>query len=150
MEPDQPSQPDKQEGTGRSNKGRFAPGTSGNPAGRPPAIPPEVRQRLTEACPDIINNVIQAARGGDLQAARLVLDRIAPVTRSTAAPVYIPELEQATTLSAKAQAIINAIARGECPPDIGATMIQAVGACAKIIEIDELERRLCALEEAAQ
>jgi len=146
MEPQQPNQPDMQEATGRNNKGRFVPGQSGNPAGRPPAMPPELRQRLTEASADIIEGVISAARGGDMQAARLVLERIAPVTRSTAAPVYIPELEQAATLSDKAQAVINAVARGECPPDIGATMIQALGACAKIIEIDELERRLSALE----
>ena len=134
----------------RNNQGRFVPGKIGNPAGRPPAMPPELRQRLTEASAGIIDSVTTAAQSGDIQAARLVLDRIAPVTRSAAAPVFIPELEQATTLSAKAQAIINAIARGECPPDIGATMIQALGACAKIIEIDELERRLSALEEAAR
>lgn len=146
MESDQTTTPEMQEATGRNNKGRFVSGKSGNPAGRPPAMPPELRQRLTEASADIIEGVISAARGGDMQAARLVLERIAPVTRSTAAPVYIPELEHAATLSDKAQAVINAVARSECPPDIGATMIQALGACAKIIEIDELERRLSALE----
>lgn len=146
MESEQTPPPDMQEAAGRNSQGRFVPGKSGNPAGRPPVMPPELRQRLTEASPEIIEGVISAARGGDMQAARLVLERIAPVTRSTAAPVYIPELEQATTLSDKAKAVINAVARSECPPDIGATMIQALGACAKIIETDELERRLSALE----
>src|SRR5690606_41877912 len=107
---------------------------------------PWLGPRVTAGRAVITEGVISAARGGNMQAARLVLERTAPVTRSTAAPVYIPALEQAATLSDKAQAVINAVARGECPPDIGATMIQALGACAKIIEIDELERRLATLE----
>ena len=45
------------------------------------------------------------------------------------------------TLSEKASCILNSIARGECPADVGATLIQSVGAVAKIIEIDELDRR---------
>lgn len=132
----------------RDKDGRFLPGQTGNPNGRPPAMPSELRQRLTDASPEIIEGVIEAAQGGDMQAARLVLERIAPVTRSTAAPVVIPALEAAESLSGKAKAIVDAVARGECPPDIGATMIQAVGACAKIIEIDEIDRRLTALEES--
>lgn len=139
--------------TRRGKNGRFLPGQSGNPDGRPPAMPPELRKRLTDATPKIIEGVIKAAHEGDMQAARLVLERVAPVTRSTAAPVIIQELETAESLSDKAKAIVNAVARGECPPDIGATMIQAVGACAKIIEIDEIERRLDAIEaqqEASQ
>jgi len=107
-----------------------------------------LRGKLEDASPEIIDSVIAAARGGDMQAARLVLERIAPVTRTTAPPVDIPALEGAQSLSEKAHSIVDAVARGECPPDVGATLIQAVGACAKIIEIDEIERRLSALEGA--
>lgn len=138
--------PDIQAKTGRNKRGQFLQGQSGNPSGRPPAMPIELRQRLTEASGEIIDSVIEAARNGDIQAARLVMERIAPVSRATAPTVFIPELEQATSLTEKAQAVIGAIGRGDCPPDIGATMIQALGAMAKIIELDELERRLTALE----
>ena len=113
-------------------------------------MPSELRKRLEDAAPEIIEGVLDAAKAGDMQAARLVLERIAPVSRATASAVVIPELERAESLSEKAQAIVKAVARGECPPDIGSTLIQAVGACAKIIEIDELERRLAALEEVSQ
>ncbi|MGM0633305.1 MAG: DUF5681 domain-containing protein [Pseudomonadota bacterium] len=136
--------------SGRRKNGQFLPGQTGNAKGRPPAMPLELRQRLTDASPEIIEGVISAASSGDMQAARLVLERIAPVTRPTAASVVIPELADAESLSDQAQAIVNTIARGDCPPDIGTTMIQAVAACAKIIEIDELERRLTALENSHQ
>lgn len=113
-------------------------------------MPPELRQRLNTAAPEIVAAVIAAAQSGDMAAARLVLERIAPVTRSTAPPVSIPDLVRADTLAEKAQAIIAAVAHGRCPPDIGATLIQSVGSVAKIIEIDEIERRLTALEERTQ
>ena len=134
--------------SGRDEKGRFAPGNSGNPAGRAPAMLPELRQRLETAAPQIIQSVIDAAQDGDMQAARLVLERIAPVTRATAPVITIPAVDQADGLAAKAEAVVGAVARGECPADIGATLIQALAGCSRIVEIDDLQRRIEALEAA--
>lgn len=139
--------PVKQVKSGRDSKGRFKRGASGNPAGRPPVMPAELRQQMEDASPGIIAAVIESAITGDMSAARLVLERIAPLSRPTVPFVTIEGLEDARGLAAKSQKVVAAVARGECPADIGATLIQALAACARIIEVDELERRLAALEE---
>ena len=48
--------------------------------------------------------------------------------------------------SAKAGAILSSVASGDCPADVGAVLMQSVTALARIIEVDELERRIAALE----
>jgi len=133
----------------RHKDGRYKQGVSGNPKGRPPMMPPEMRQRLVDASPEIVDQIISSAKGGDMAACRLVLERLAPVSKASAAPVYIDGLEASETLSEKANCILNTIANGHCPADVGATLIQSIGAVAKIIEIDELDRRISALEAAS-
>ena len=132
----------------RHKDGRFKQGSSGNPNGRPPMMPATMRTRLTEASPAIIEKIIELAQSGDMTAARLVMERLAPVRKASSEPVFIDGLETADRLSDKAKCILNSVARGDCPADIGATLIQSIGAVAKIIEIDELERRISVLENA--
>lgn len=137
---------DKQALTDRTN-GRFSKGHSGNPKGRPPMLAPELRQRLHEATPEIIEIVVQKALQGDLAAAKIILDRTAPIPKQSSASVVIPELgSEQSGLAQKAGAVLSAVGSGECPADVGAVLLQSVAACAKIIEIDELEQRITALE----
>lgn len=139
--------PEKQAVTGRDISGRFKSGHSGNPAGRPPSLSPELRQRLDEVAPALFDSLIESALAGDVSAAKLILDRVAPVSKATTPPVSIPEMVNAHDLSSKANYAMKAIAEGQIPPDVGVTVIQALGACAKIVEVDELDRRITALEE---
>ena len=137
---------DKQALTERTN-GRFTKGHSGNPSGRPPMLAPELRQRLHEATPEIIEKVVQKALEGDLAAAKIILDRTAPIPKQSSAQLSIPNLSDSSSgLADKAGAVLASIASGDCPADVGATLIQSIAACAKILEIDELERRITALE----
>lgn len=75
----------------RLPSGRFSPGASGNPTGRPRTESAALRAQLAEHGPAIAAVVIEAATGGDLQAAKLVLDRISPPLKAQAAPV-LPDL----------------------------------------------------------
>ena len=74
------------------------------------------------------------------------IERLAPVRKASSEPVVIDGLEAAESLSSKAMCILNSVSGGKCPADIGATLIQSIGSVAKIFEIDELDRRLAALE----
>ncbi len=131
----------------RLPNGRFPPGASGNPTGRPKTESAALRAELAEHGPAIAAVVIEAAIGGDLQAAKLVLDRISPPLKAQAAPVLLdlPRPENATGTAA---AIIRAAADGEIPPDVATQLVGAVGTLARIIEIDELKDRLESLERA--
>jgi len=140
---------DKHELTGRTPSGKFVKGSSGNPRGRPPMLSPELRERLDKATPEIIDKVVEKALDGDLAAAKIILDRTAPIPKQSSASVTIPELAMVgTTLADKAVAILSSVASGDCPADVGAVLMQSVTALGRIIEVDELERRIAALEEA--
>jgi len=120
---------------------------SGNPSGRPKTESVRLRATLAEHGEDVAKVVLDAALAGDLQAAKLVLDRISPPLKAQAAPVRLdlPNCENAT---ATAAAIIHAVADGDLPPDIAAQLVTAAGTLARIIEIDGLKDRLESLEWA--
>ena len=65
-----------------------------------------------------------------------------------AAPVELPALAEAATLTAKADAVLDAIAAGTLAPDVGATLIGAIAAAARVAEVAELAARLEAIERA--
>lgn len=133
----------------RTPSGQFAPGRSGNPAGRPKSASVELRRQLAEHGPALVSKAVELALAGDPQALRICLDRIAPPLKSTAAPVTV-ELPTDAGLAGTARAFVDAAAQGRLAPDIAATLVQAVSGLARVVEIDEIEKRLAALEEAAQ
>jgi hypothetical protein len=112
-------------------------------------LSPELRERLDKATPEIIDKVVEKALQGDLAAAKIILDRTTPISKQSSASVSIPELAKAgTSLADKAGAILSSVASGDCPADVGAVLMQSVTALARIIEVDELERRIAALESS--
>jgi hypothetical protein len=95
----------------------------------------------------IVERLQEAALGGDVAAARTLLERALPVYRSSAEPVELPELDGAQELTDKARAVLDAVAKGRIPPDLGAQLVSAIGTVSRVAEVDELLRRIAALEE---
>lgn len=122
-------------------------GESGNPSGRPPGTSAASRLRLTiEAeLPEIVLTLVNAAKSGDVAAARALLDRAIPVLRSIEPPVTI-EL-YGSTLTDKGRSIVDAAAAGKLSPSQAAALIASLAQLARITELDELDARLRALEE---
>lgn len=131
--------------------GRFKPGQSGNPGGRPKGKPDRrtaLLQGLEDDLPELLNALKAAALAGDTQALRILLDRVLPVRKATTEPVELPELAEAGTLPEKVEAVLSAIAAGQLPPDVGALLVNAIGTAARVEEVAELRERLEALERA--
>ena len=122
-------------------------GESGNPHGRP-AHPLAERFRgvVEPRLDEIITAMVDAAANGDAQAAKLLMDRVLP-TFKPVAPTTAFKLD-GDSLTAKAQAILAAVAAGAIAISDAKALIDAIGSLAKITEIDELERRIAALEGA--
>lgn len=128
---------------------RWKPGQSGNPKGKPPGtlgIASKLRQQIDVKA--IIAKLSESAAKGNTRAAELLLDRALPPLRSVAEPVELPGLKDAATLTAKAERIVELAAEGKVSPDIATALLSAIGTLAKATEIDELKRRIEALEAA--
>lgn len=123
---------------------KFEKGKSGNAKGRPKSMTATLlRQAINDDMPDILNKLIELAKGGDVQAIKLVLERVCPALKPQAVPISLPVSD---SLAGQGNEIIRATMTGKIPPDIGSQLITALANQAKIIEIDELTKRIEALE----
>ena len=90
--------------------------------------------------------VVAQAKGGDLQAAAMLADRLMPKLRPHVEPVALSEPLDGT-LADNARAVLRLVARGEIGADVGKELLAAIADVGKIIEITELEQRITRLEE---
>ena len=130
------------------SRGRWKPGQSGNPAGKPPGSGEVQRLRaaIAEHLPGIVARLVEQAKDGDVQAARLLLERVVPPMKAVEAPA--PLALEGSTLTDQGRAVMAAVGAGELAPGQGAALLAALGTLAKLAEADELERRIAALEAA--
>ena len=128
-------------------KSQWKPGQTGNPKGRPHGQSEITRLRasLASDVPAILAGLVLAAKGGDVQAARLILERILPPVKAIEQAVEL-QLPEGGTLTAKATAVLSAVAGGDLAPSQGTALLGAIGTLARVTEIDELTARIAALE----
>lgn len=126
---------------------RFKPGQSGNPAGRPPGSGKvaALRESIAKHVPDIINKLVEQAKAGDAQAARILIERVLPPIKAAELPALIDM--PAGTLTQRGEAVFAAAGAGDLSPTQAAQLLTALGAMAKLLETDELARRIATLEE---
>lgn len=124
---------------------KYKPGVSGNPKGKPKNKTPAtlLRKSIAEAMPEIILTLIEQAKNGDTTAAKVLLDRCCPSLKPQASPICLPVNG---SLAEQGGEIIKATMSGQIPPDIGSQLITALANQSKIIEIDELTKRIETLE----
>ena len=130
---------------GRDRKGRFTHGNPGRPKGARHKATRAVEQLMGGQAERVTTAVIEAAAGGDMQAARLVLDRIAP-RREPAVSVEIPNIESAADLPMAIAAILQAVAAGDLTPTEAARITQTIEAAGGAIERHDLDRRISDIE----
>jgi chemotaxis protein histidine kinase CheA len=138
--------PQKPKGNPKWVKG----GPSPNPAGRPRGVldkRTKVSQALADDAPAIARVVIDAALEGDMQAASLVLSRIAPTLRAQSQPVFF-DFDPSAPLAKQMEQVLAAIASGEVPLDVGQQIITAVEALGSLRAVEDLEQRIAQLEES--
>lgn len=129
-------------------RGSWKPGQSGNPAGRPKGVGEvsTLRAKIAEHVPQIIGQLVTAAISGDTQAARLLLERVLPPVKPTELAVQL-ELPDGS-LTEQGRSVLAAVSDGSLAPSQAAQLLAAIGALARVAEIDELTERITKLEEA--
>ena len=131
----------------KKKRSSWKPGQSGNPAGRPAGTGEvgKLRAAIGQRVPELLAAMMTKALEGDVGAARLLLERsIAPLKGVEQAVTLA--LPKDGTLTAKADAVLNAAAAGDLAPGQAAQLIAALGTLAKISEVDQLAARIEKLE----
>ena len=129
----------------------FQPGQSGNPAGKPKGVKhrtTKIREEILANAPGLLDSLLEQAMAGDVAAAKLLLERCLPPLRGVDEPVLVPGLEG--SLSEQGQAVVSAAAQGRLTPSQAATLMTALGGQARLVELDELVKRIEKLEEKAK
>jgi hypothetical protein len=128
----------------------FERGVSGNPAGKPKGARHRITllaERLMENdAQDVVMAVLAAARGGDMAAARLVLERISPVRRGRPVRLNLAPVNTSADLAAAVADLVAAVAAGQVTAEEGAAVGGLLGLQSRVLELTELEARLLALE----
>jgi len=144
------------ESTKKKQRGRpFAPGVSGNPAGRPRgALNHATRAAMAlmqGQVEQLTGVVIARALEGDMTAMKLVFDRLVPPMKEAPIEpgvVTLPTLSAENVPSAVAS-VVAAVAAGELPPGQGQALVGMLDGFRKATELAEIEARLAALEQAS-
>src|SRR5947209_3639179 len=87
----------------RAENGRIGKGKSGNPSGRPPGSRNKstlaVEQLLAGDAEEITMKAIEMAKGGNMAAVRLCLDRLFPAPKQRPVQLELPILQNAADLA---------------------------------------------------
>ena len=137
----------------KKQRGRpFKKGQSGNPAGRPRGSSCRatilLERMLADDGADVVKAVIAAAKGGDMQAAKMIIDRLVPTPRGRRVLIDLPVIKTAEDVLEALTATVTAMGDGELAPDEAATVAGVIEVKRRAIETVDLERRITAIEEA--
>jgi hypothetical protein len=119
----------------------FQKGVSGNPAGKPKGARNRASTML-EAIDDndlraIVGKIVQKAKAGDLVAAKLIFDRVAPAPKSRTVGIDLEAIDKwdgnEAVLSAH-RAIVEAVAGGDISPAEALELVAVIEAQRAVVE----------------
>lgn len=142
---------EKQAAAPRAKRGQFAPGVSGNPAGRPKGSR-DPRSVILAQLVDvdgaaIVGKLIEQAKAGEPWAVRLVVERILPRFERRV-QVELPALSDAASVGAAIAAVIDLAADGQLSIEEAQGFMQLLELQRRSIETTELAIRLELLEQS--
>jgi hypothetical protein len=104
----------------------------------------QLRASIEAKIPQILDSLVQRAIDGDVGAARILLDRCIAPLKPADSEIALPIGSQSLTL--QGTEILNYMSTGLISPGQGVVFLNAISALTKIREVDELSRRIDALE----
>ncbi len=145
---------DISENTGAKQAGKFQPGQSGNPAGKPKGARHKVTlavQALLEGEAETISRkAVELAKEGDMTAIKLVLERVLPPRKDAPVLVNLPKVSTPEEISMAMDALIQAVAAGELTPQEGQAVASLLEGQRRVLETTLLARKLEALQAAIE
>lgn len=142
----------KSENTEKKQKGHlFKRGQSGNPAGKPKGA----LNKATRAAQELLDGeaealtrkAVELALEGNVQALKLCIERLVPPRKERTIDVKLPTLSSIDALPKLTAALLSAVSSGELTVGEASGLSTLVANHGKALELAELEKRICALEE---
>ena len=125
-------------------------GVSGNPKGRREGSRNKATVMLERVLANdaeaVLKATIEAAKGGDMQAAKLVLDRVLPPRKGRPVGSDLPAIATAADVLRAQAVVVAAMGQGLISPDEAAVVSGVLEAVRRAHELEGIERRLAALE----
>lgn len=131
---------------GRGKDGRFAKGNAGRPKGARHKTTEAIEQLLDEDAKAITRKAVELAKGGDMVAIRLVLDRVAPPRKGRATRIRMPKVESLADVPQALSSLIAAMAAGEVSSEEAADAATVLERFVRATETADLDQRLRDLE----
>lgn len=132
-------------------QGKFIKGKSGNPLGRPRGIRNKatlLAERLLEKeAEEICRQAIELAKKGNIQAIKLILDRILPPKKEALIFIDLPVIKAGSDILEAVNRVTEAVCHGKISPSEGEILTRIIDRQAKAIEVNAFEERLKSLED---
>ena len=134
---------------GRKTDGTFAPGNSlgGKTKGARHKATLAVEVLLEDQADQLTQKAVEAALEGDMTAMRLCLERICPPRKERPIHINLPKAETSADAVKVMGVIIEAVSTGEIAPGEGRQLASLVEGQRRVLETEELEARIVALEK---
>jgi hypothetical protein len=125
----------------------FEPGNAGRPRGARHRTTLAIEALLEGQHEALTQKAIEKALEGDVVALRLCLDRVAPARKDAPIAFGLPKVETAEDTLAASASVLAAVAGGDITPEEGARVMALLAAHRGMIETNNIEARVRALEE---
>lgn len=133
---------------------KFRKGESGNPKGKPKGT----RNKSSLAAEDLLEGSLdricrrieEEALSGNMQAAKMILDRFLPVRKDRVIKVDFPQINSQEDILNAIGSVVNAVGRGEISPSEGESLSRTIELYSKALENHQLESRLRELEASVK
>lgn len=132
------------------SKQLFVQGQSGNPKGKPKGVrhtATQISYALMEGnLEEVLAVVIERAKGGDMTACKMVLDKVLPNTKDRLITLKIRLINDLKDVGNAQAEILQAVSNGSITPSEGEKIASIIEARRRSIETIDLETRISQLE----
>ncbi len=128
----------------------FQPGNKygrGRPPGRRNIVDRALQQTLEDHAETLTKKCVYLALQGNTTAMRLCMERLMPARRQRVLHFKLPNVKTLAAVAAASEAVVKGVARGQLTPGEGEAFTGMLDGRRRVIETEELELRLRALEE---
>jgi hypothetical protein len=126
----------------------FAKGNPGKPRGAHHRITLLAEALMEAEVQGVVQAAIDAAKAGDVAAAKVILDRICPARRDSAVNFDMPAIKTAAESAKAMGAVLGAVAAGDVTPVEAESITRIIDCYVKTLETQEFEARFRAIEKS--